>query len=209
MSILNQLASARDGRSEEPNIKLAKKLAQAKDRSGIKEIGDNLSNEDKKIQADCIKVLYEIGYIDPSLVADYVDDFLNFLESKNNRLVWGAMIGLLVIASLKPDEIFEKVGVVINAIDQGSVITKDAGVDVLAQVAAKDKKYAERIVPYLIQHLETCRPKDIPQHSEKMAVCFSKENKDKFKTGLEKRFDALSPTQAKRVKKVLEKVEQL
>ena len=37
----------------------------------MREIAENLWNKDKNIQADCIKVLYEVGYIEPPLIAQY------------------------------------------------------------------------------------------------------------------------------------------
>ena len=53
MSILDKLASNQGRRDEEPNKKLARELVAEKDFGGIKEIADNLWNEDKKIQSDC------------------------------------------------------------------------------------------------------------------------------------------------------------
>jgi hypothetical protein len=50
-------------------------LAAKKNKAGIKEIAENLWNKDKNIQADCIKVLYEVGVIEPDLIADYAEDF--------------------------------------------------------------------------------------------------------------------------------------
>jgi len=63
MSILNKLASAFGRRDETPNIDLAKQIAAKKNTSAIAELVDNLSNKNKDIQNDCIKVLYEIGEI--------------------------------------------------------------------------------------------------------------------------------------------------
>jgi hypothetical protein len=73
---------------------LAHDLAKKKDRKGIQEIAANVWSQDKKVQADCIKVLYEVGYLDPTLIAGYAGDFVQLLRSKNNRLVWGGMIAL-------------------------------------------------------------------------------------------------------------------
>ena len=69
MSIITSLASSLGRRDEVPNQELARALAAKKDKAGIREIAENLWNKDKNIQADCIKVLYEIGYIEPKLVA--------------------------------------------------------------------------------------------------------------------------------------------
>ena len=204
MSILNRIAHFQNRRDEVPNQELARELAAQKDREGIREIAENLWNKDKNIQADCIKVLYEIGYIDPSLIADYVEDYLKLLKSRNNRLVWGAMIALSTVATLKADVIFEHLQVVYRAIEQGSVITVDGGVLTLAGVASAREEYRQAIFPFLLNHLRTCRPKDVPQHSEKSLPAVDASNKDEFIAVLEKRMDDLTATQVKRVKKVIQ-----
>src|SRR5512144_246793 len=102
MSVLERLAHACHQRDETSNVELARALAAAEDQDGIREIAENLWNKNKGIQADCIKVLYEIGYIDPGLIADYAEDFIKLLNSRNNRLVWGGMIALGTVAQLKP-----------------------------------------------------------------------------------------------------------
>src|SRR5512143_2171247 len=106
MTVLKRMAHFQGRRDEAPNQQLARDLAARKDRAAIRELAANLANSDKAVQADCIKVLYEIGYIDPSLIADHAEEFLQLLASTNNRLVWGGMIALGAIASLRADFIF-------------------------------------------------------------------------------------------------------
>lgn len=89
---------------------LARDLAQTRDRAGIAEIAANLRHPDSNVQSDCIKVLYETGYLAPELIADYVDDFLALLGSKNNRLVWGSMIALVIQFSPKGAPAMDKLG---------------------------------------------------------------------------------------------------
>ena len=69
MSIITELASAKERKDEEPNIALAKKIASGNDRTAIKELVSNLSNKNKEIQSDGIKVLYEAGYLKKDLIA--------------------------------------------------------------------------------------------------------------------------------------------
>ena len=119
MSILNRLASLQNRRDEVPNQELARDLASRKDKTGIREIAENLWNKDKNIQADCIKVLYEIGYIEPGLIAGYAGDFIKLLKSKNNRLVWGAMGALVATAKVDPDTVFKNLDAVKKAKEDG------------------------------------------------------------------------------------------
>jgi hypothetical protein len=207
MSAVQRIAYYQNRRDEVPNQELAKELVAQKDRKGIREIAANLWNENTQVQSDCLKVLYEIGYLQPKLVAPYADDFLKLLHSRNNRLVWGAMIALSTVADLKADTIYPHVAEIKQVMDQGSVITRDNGVRVLALVAAQKPAYSKEIFPYLLHHLETCRPKDVPQHAEKTAVAVTARNKQLFSAVLEKRLVDLKGAQAVRVKKVIKEVE--
>ncbi len=207
MSALQRIAYYRHRRDEVPNQELARELTAKKDRKGIREIAENLWNENPQIQSDCLKVLYEIGYLLPELIAPYTDDFLKLLHSRNNRLVWGAMIALATVADLRADAIYPHVAEIKHVMDRGSVITKDNGVQVLALVAAHNAAYRQDVFPYLLHHLETCRPKDVPQHAERVAVAVNARNKKSFIEVLEKRLVDLSGSPAVRVKKVINEVE--
>jgi len=203
MSILNQIAHLQGRRDEVPNQELARQLAETRDREGIQEIAANLWNPDVDIANDCVKVLYEVGYLAPELIADYVGDFIKLLKSKHNRLVWGGMLALSTIAALKSDTITQHFAEIRRAMEQGSVITVDNGVKTLAIAAAGDRARSQVIFPYLLDHLRTCRPKDVPQHSESTLVAVNGQNKDEFIAVLEQRMGDLSGSQAARVRKVI------
>jgi hypothetical protein len=148
---LNKIAFFQNRRDEVPNQQLAKELAQTKDKKGIQEIAKNLWSENPDVQGDCIKVLYEIGYLDPKLIAGYVDDFLKLLHSKNNRLVWGGMTALSTIAGLRAKEIYPRRAEIMRAMDKGSVITQDGGVQTLALIASAGRAIPEAHLPLLAQ----------------------------------------------------------
>ena len=207
MSALERIAHFQKRRDEVPNQELARDLAKRKDRKGIQEIAANLWNKDKDIQADCIKVLYEIGYIEPALVASYAEDFVKLLKSKNNRLVWGAMIALGVVAAQKADVVLAHLDEIKRAMKEGSVITVDNAVQVLARAASAGEKYRKVMFPLLLDHLRTCRPKDVPQHAEKSLPAVTASNRKEFVAVLSKRMDDLSSSGLVRVKKVVKLAE--
>jgi hypothetical protein len=153
MSVLNRLASAQQRNDDVPNQELARELAQSKNVADIRELVDNLRNQDMQIQSDCIKTLYELGYLAPELIADYVQEFIELLTSKQNRLVWGGMIALSTIAILKAPEIFQHLTTLKKVITHGSVITVDGGIKTLALVASTNASYRTELLPYLFQHL--------------------------------------------------------
>ena len=209
MSVLSRIAHLQNRRDEVPNQELARDLATRKDRRVIQEIAGNLWNKDKNIQADCIKVLYEIGYLNPALVAGYAEDFVRLLKSKNNRLVWGGMIALGTVAELQPDTVLAHLDEVKKAMQIGSVITVDNAVLALARAASKGGQYSKAMFPLLVAHLKTCRPKDVPQHSEKTLIAVNAANRKEFTAVLLKRMDDLSGSGLARVKKVLKQAEAL
>ena len=180
MSVIERIAFYRGIRDEVPNQELARELAESKDGEGVKEIADHLWDKNANVRSDCLKVLYETGYIDPDLIAPYSADFLKLLVSKQNRLVWGAMIALSCVASLKAEELFESRDLICKTIDQGSVITQDGGIKSMALVAAADKRYQEELTPYLMNFLRKCRPSDVPRHAEFVLVCVDDLNKEEY-----------------------------
>jgi hypothetical protein len=208
MTALEHIAHFQNRRDEVPNQELARELVASKDRDAICEIAENLWNANKGIQADCIKVLYEIGYLDPGLIAEYAEDFIKLLHSRNNRLVWGAMIALGTVASLKPQVVISHLDEIEKVMDKGSVITVDNGVQVLARAASGNEKYGREILPYLLEHLRTCRPKDLPQHAEKSLPAINAANKNGFISVLNARMDDLSGAALLRVKKVVKRAEE-
>ena len=208
MTALERIAHFQNRRDEVPNQELARDLASTKDRDGVCEIAENLWNANKGIQADCIKVLYEIGCIDPGLVAEYAEDFIKLLHSRNNRLAWGGMIALGTVAELRPQAVIAHLDEIEKAMDRGSVITVDNGVQALARAASKNEKYAREIIPYLLEHLRTCRPKDVPQHAEKSLPAINATNKARFIGVLNARLQDLSGAGLLRVKKVIKQAEE-
>jgi len=203
MTALSKIAFFKSRRDEVPNQQLAKELAQTENKADIKEIAQNLKHKNKNVQSDCLKVLYEIGYLKPDLIKDYTPDFLGLLQSKNNRMVWGAMIALATVADKKPKEIYSKLNNVTAAMDKGTLITVVWGTKTLAKVAAADKTYRRKIFPLLTEELKNCIPRDVPMHAESILPAIGEENKQEFLTILETRKPEMTASQLARLKKVV------
>jgi hypothetical protein len=147
--------------------------------------------------------LYEVGYLRPELVAGYADDLLRLLHDRNNRMVWGAMLALSTIALLRADELFQHRAEIQAAIAEGSVITVDNGIKTLATVASANASYLNEIFPFLLHHLETTRPKDVPQRAEAIVQAVDAARADAFVAVLEKRMAVVSASQATRLRRVI------
>jgi len=209
MSALERISYYQGRRDEVPNQLLAKELVGAKDKAGIREIANNLHNDNKNIRSDCLKVLYEIGYLEPALIAGFVDEFLYLLKAKDNRMVWGAMIGLAAIACRRPKEIWASIDEVIRITESGTIITKVWGIRTLARVAAADPVYRHKIFPYLMDQIQTCIPRDVPTHAESILCAVDPENKAELMDILESRRSELTSAQSVRYKKVLKQLDQV
>jgi hypothetical protein len=209
MSILDKLATAQNRADEAPNLLLARELAESEDRAAVRLLIDHLADPDRGIQNDCIKVLYEIGALKPFLIADGVDTFIKLLGSRNNRLVWGAMTALGTLAESRAAEIWRQIDVIIKATDEGSVITQDWGIRVLAIVAAQDQAYAARIYPFLLGFLRRCPAKDLPRHAESVLVAVDVANRADLLAILERRKGSLTAAGEKRVDGLIGKIRAL
>jgi hypothetical protein len=208
MSAIEKIAFYRKRRDEVPNQELAADLAKKKDKKGIREIAAHLWDRNKNVRSDCLKVLYEIGYLDPVLIAPYTEDFLRLLDDRENRMVWGAMIGLAAAADLRPKAIWPKADQLMESVDCGSVITVVWGIRVLAKVAAASPTYKKKIFPFLLAYLGKTIPRDVPTHAESMLCAVGPRDRKPLLAILSKREGEMSASQKTRLKKVVHALEQ-
>lgn len=209
MNVIKKLSSATGKRSKEANKAFAKEIADNNNRKSIKELIELLDNKDRNIQSDSIEVLYETGYIKPDLIADYYKTFLELIENKNNRLVWGAMIALSSISIIIPELIYKELHKIVTVVNKGSVITKDAGVALYANLATVENQ-KQKVFPILLKELATCPSKQLPQYAEKSLIAIDEKNKKEFITLINSRISDLEKeSQIKRINKVLSDVEKV
>ena len=207
MTYIEKIAFHLGERGEVPNQDLAALLAEAENRSGIAEIAGYLDDKNKSIQSDCIKVLYEIGYISPHLITDYVDTFIRLLDSKNNRMMWGAMIGLSTISELVPEDLWSHRAKILNLIETGTVITNVAGVKALINLAKAGDPYYSGLIEDLLRLQKECRSVDFTKRAEDMWSVIQPEHIGRYKRILEERLRALSKAAQKRLARVIKNLE--
>jgi hypothetical protein len=207
--VLSKIAFYRNRRDEVPNQELAKELTDTRSMDGITQIAVYLWDKNKNVQSDCLKVLYEIGYLSPDLITPYVGDFLKLLRSKNNRMVWGAMIALGTIADRCAEEIWAQVDLVMNTMNSGTLITVVWGIKVLAKVAASAAERREKIFPFLLQQLKYCLPRDIPSFTDYILCAIDESVKAELLTLLIARQPELTLAQQTRLKKVQKTIENI
>ena len=207
MSVLHQLATALGRRDEVPNQELARRIVRERDAAAVQELVENLWHNNKAIPSDCIKVLYEIGAANPDLIANYYNEFGKLLESKNNRLVWGAMMALDTIVLKQPKGVHRLLSKILKTADSsGSVIARDHAVGILAKLATL-KPYRRDSIALLLEQLMSCPNNQFAMYVEMSAPVIDAENKERFRQLIEKRSAELERESAKkRVAKVLKKL---
>ena len=206
MTVLDLLSSSKGQKGNEANIALAKQIALSGNHKAIKELVDNLKNSDKKIQADCIKTLYETAYLKPEMIANYHAEFIQLLTSKNNRLVWSGMIALTTITDLRAKDIFASLDLIMETVEKGSVITIDCGIEILAKLN-KYNEYFDTIDPLLIEQLWKCPIKQLPMYMEKSLISINEKNKEIYQNIIKKRkTECEKESQVKRLNKVIKSI---
>lgn len=204
MSVLPQLATSLNRRDEVPNSELAKKIAESHNHAAVKELVSQLHHKDKNIQHDCIKVLYETGERNPSLIAPYFNDFLKLLETGNNRMLWGAMTALDTIALEKPAATGAALLKIEAAASKGSVIARDHAVNIFIKLCTISR-YAEHALNLLVLQIQLCPANQLAMYAEKALPAITVKNKRKFVQAVSGRLPEIEKESArKRLKKILE-----
>lgn len=124
-------------------------------------------------------------------------------------MVWGAMTALAEVAKVQPELIFKHLDEIKKAKESGSVITIDNSISALAYTAAANENYNQSIFPYLLKHLSTCRPKEVPQHAERILPAVNESNKAQFVKTLNKRNADLSGAAYTRLGRIIRLAENL
>ncbi len=207
--VLDKLATNLGKSGDDANIALALDLCAHGTKEDMDALIEGLQGKNKAIASDCIKVLYEIGYRDPERIAGYAETFITLLSSRNNRLVWGSMIALGTVAALNPDTVYAHIDTVVQAYRNGSVITRDNSIRVFAALCKAKPAYHENIFPLIIEHLRTCRAKEVPQHAERAFVCIDASSAQVFIQILENRSPQLTQSQQKRVDTLIKNAKKL
>ncbi len=77
---------------------------------------------------------------------------------------------------------------------------------IFAKLCLANPKNQTMIFLILIEHFQTCRTKEIPQHFERISNCFNLDNYAKIVDVINSRTHELSDAQLRRVKKIVKKI---
>lgn len=206
MSWIKKIAYHQNIRGEEPNKALAKEIIKTESVEALKEISEYLFDKNRSISSDVLATMYHVGYEKPELITPYLNDFVNLLSSKVNRMVWGSMIAISTIAKIKPEDVFKHINLIITTIKNGSLITEVWGLVTLVNTVINNSKYEEKIIPLLIDYLKSCRPIDFAKRVETMLPIINDISKrDMIKEIIEAKQSELSEAQNKKVATIIKR----
>lgn len=203
MAVINKLASSLGRRDEVPNQELAKEIVAKNDRKAVEELVAFIASGSKAIRADVIKTLYEIGDARPELISPYATTFLGLLDSKDNRMQWGAMMALSAITELEPKLVFTALPKILDVAKKGSVITRDHAVKILSTLSGI-KQYADKTFPLLLDEIGRAPINQLPMYAERAAEVARENDKPSLIRTINARLPEIERESArKRLMKVL------
>lgn len=206
MTVIDHLASSLDRKDETPNLELAARIAKSNDQVAVAELLALLEGKNKKIRHDSIKVLYELGALNPRLIEAGTSTFQSLLSSKDNRMVWGAMTALHSLVERQADALFQMLPDILQAVDAGSVITRDQAVGIMIGLVG-NTRHAKEALPLLREQLRTCPENQFPMYAERSMEVLAAADRAAFVQLLEARLPSLSKASGqKRVERVLRRV---
>jgi hypothetical protein len=132
--------------------------------------------------------------------------FIALLDSKNNRLQWGAMHALYTMTDEDSKAVYKALPQLAAAADRGSVITRDNYVAILVKLG-RIKQYHEEVFALLNEQLMSCPVNQLPMYAENALPIINHKNREIFINTLHSRLDDFEiETKRKRVEKVLKKL---
>ena len=116
------------------------------------------------------------------------------------------MTALNCITNVKPIEIFDSLSLILIAVDEGSVITRDYTVKILINLASI-ADYSETSFSLLIEQLLTSPVNQLPMYAEMTLPLINEQNKKKFISALNSRLDDIEKdSKRKRIERVIKKL---
>jgi len=205
--IADLFAQALGRKDQQPNIDLAKKLAKSGTNDDIIELFEYCKSGKKVQKSDAIKVIYELAQLRPSLVAPYIQNLIDLLATKNNRMIWGILQAINALADENPEVIIKNLNLILQASDRSSVIAKDNLMAILAKLNQKPR-FKKLLTPVILQRLEHSAPNQFPTYAQLIAPTIEKESKEVLmQIILERRKSISSIAKLKRLDKTLRELQ--
>jgi len=211
MSIKDYLSYSLGRKDQGPNKRLAQKISESNDMDKIEELITIFDSKPPiEVQKDCSLTLAWIAESSPEMVVPHVDYFLGKLNHPINRVIWGSMMSLTAIAPFVQDKLFERLTVILDAMDTGTVVTRDHGYRILV-ILYQNKKYRQDVFLLVLEQLSKAPSNQLGQYTERLIEVMDSGHKAAALISiLENRFEDIgNPYHRKRLEKNLKKLNTL
>lgn len=176
------------GGDQNPDQDLAFRLAVANDKQAVEELAEQLNHSEKESQRACIRLLLEIGAINPELIAPLAPVFLEFIKESSNPLKSEGMKALALLVFENPSFIYKSLPVILEAAGKGSEKTRTETVHILVQLC-QIPVFAAASFAYLLDLLRESSVNQLPRYVERMREILNEDNKGRVLEMLNKRLD--------------------
>ncbi|WP_420577000.1 hypothetical protein [Ekhidna sp.] len=207
MPIQEKLAYALDRKDQEPNRLVARQIVESEGQRGIEDLIEFIESKPKKrAQMDAMLALAYVGEMSPQVLAPYVHFLISKLNDPINRVIWGSMIGLAHIAHLVQPKLFSGLPKVIDAMDAGTVVTRDYGFRIMVDLY-KDRQFQEDMFLLIQEQLMKAPSNQLGQYAERIIEVLNKNHLNPLIETLEsRREDVTNEHHIKRLNKNLKKL---
>ena len=114
--------------------------------------------------------------------------------------------GVKASYKVKPNDIYNSLPKILDAVDNGSVITRDYAMNILITLASISQ-YSESAFSLLTEQLLTSPTNQLPMYAERILPIINEQNKNDFVEALKSRLnDIEKESKRKRVEKVIKKL---
>ncbi len=205
MPIQDFLSSAQGNRDQGPNHELADRIVAGE--FAVEELVEFFRTKPHRdLQKDAVLTLAYVAEQAPELITPYTDLLVDNLGSKINRVVWGSLIALAHITPKIPDEVFQHLPKVIDAMHASTVVARDYGFRILAIIYTSDQ-HREDVFPLVLEEVHLAPANQLGQYAERIMEVLEAEHRDTLRKVLEERREELSnPHHLKRLEKNLKRL---
>ena len=206
-NLIDRFSSTQGRRDQGPNRSFAKELAISRDGTSVKKIADLLAaGQGRKLENDMLLCLASLSELAPDLLKPHAGLLIGFLNSKNNRAIWGAMIALSNIAPIIRPLLYKNLPLILDAMDKGTVVTRDHGFVILLHLY-EDINYQDDAFGLISEQLNSAPDNQLGQYAEKFIKIASTMHIATALEILENRSRELEkPSHKKRIASIIKKV---
>lgn len=208
-NVIDHFSSSLDRRDQGPNEEIAQQIVDGEGGKLLEEVVQVIQSKAvTRTKNDAVMVLMAISRINPKMLVNQADLFIHLLESKSNRQVWGSMIALANMASLVKEKIKPHLAKILQAMDEGTVVTRDHGFSILTELYKEDR--TGDLLALIHEQLLNAPPNQVGQYTEKFMEVVRREDIPAFVEALEVRGrELINEHHLKRLGKNLKKLREL